>query len=79
MTNNHTLRLTNFTVEISTESPIAAQSFIESYPNIKNESNPRKVLSLVESIPSILSTTIRNIDTEEIILSSGVFAPEEES
>lgn len=74
---NHTLILTNFTVEIGTESPIASQAFIESYPNIKNETNPRQILSIVESIPGISSTTIRKIDSEDIVLSSGVFLPEE--
>ena len=34
---NHTLQLTNFTVDINTESPIASQAFMEAYPNLKNE------------------------------------------
>ena len=75
---NHTLQLTNFTVDINTESPIASQAFMEAYPNLKNETNPRVILSLVESIPGILSTTIKKLDTEEIILSSGIFLPEED-
>jgi hypothetical protein len=74
---NHILRLDNFDVEITTGSMLAGQTFIEAYPNLKKITNPREILSTVEGIPGIESTTIREQTNGDIVISSTPFIPEE--
>lgn len=74
---NHTLRLDNFDVEITTQSIVAGQTFIEAYPNLKKIVNPREILSIVEGIPGIGSTIIREQTNGDIVISSEPFTPEE--
>ena len=74
---NHVLRLNNFDVEITTQSVVGGQTFVEAYPNLKQISNPREILSVVEEIPGIESIIIREQTNGDIVISSTPFIPEE--
>lgn len=74
---NHALRLDNFDVEITTQSAISGQTFVEAYPNLKKISNPREILSVVEGIPGIESVVIKEQTNGDIVISSTPFIPEE--
>jgi hypothetical protein len=70
--------LQNYKVEIAATSEEAENQLSTIRPTIHNLTNPREILTLVESIVGIQSTTIKDNNTDEIVLSSGLLEEENE-
>jgi hypothetical protein len=78
MTTKLYFSLQNYKVQITTTNTEAENQLSDIRPTIQNLTNPREILALIESIAGIQSTIIKDNNTDEIILSSGLLEEENE-
>jgi hypothetical protein len=71
------LVLTHYTVTVNVADE-GASEVSNLAGHLTNLTNPRDVLSVIESINGVSSTIIKNINTEEVVLSSGLLETTEE-
>lgn len=71
------LELVNYNVSVITNSEVAASAVRDLTSAILTLTNPRDILSAIESISGVESTVIKNPQTNDILLSSGLLTPEE--
>ena len=77
MTTTVDLVLNNYNVSVTTNSDEALASVSNLTSQILELTNPRDILSAIESISGVESTLIKNPQTNEVLLSSGLLTPEE--
>lgn len=70
--------LQNYKLEITAMNAEVENQLSDIRPSIHALTNPREILALVESIVGIQSTIIREKNTNEVILSSGLLEEENE-
>jgi|LakMenE01Jun11ns_1017448.scaffolds.fasta_scaffold9242393_1 hypothetical protein len=71
------LLLNNYTVSVTTVSESSAESVNQLLGSLQNLTNPREIVSIIESTAGVEQTVVKNPQTEEIVLSSGLLSPEE--
>lgn len=77
MKTNVSFVLENYKVDIVASNQEASYELESIRPSIHSLSNPRELLSSIESVVGVESTIIKDINTDEIIISSGLLTPEE--
>lgn len=71
------LELVNYNVSVITNSEVAASAVRDLTSAMLTLTNPRDILSAIESISGVESTVIKNPQTNDILLSSGLLTTEE--
>lgn len=77
MISNINFVLDNYRVEVAVDSE-AAQNVASLEQSVSSLTNPREILSAIESVSGVQSTVIRNLEDNQIVLSSGLMTPSEE-
>jgi hypothetical protein len=77
MISNINFVLDNYRVEVAVDSE-AAQNVAGLEQSVSSLTNPREILSAIESVSGVQSTVIRNLEDNQIVLSSGLMTPSEE-
>lgn len=71
------LLLSNYTVAVTTASESSALAVDQLADRLQNLTNPREIVSIIESVSGVEQTVVKNPQTEEVVLSSGLLTPEE--
>lgn len=77
MSVNLDLLLDNYTVSVTTVSESSSLEVSQLLTNLQKLTNPREIVSTIESIVGVEQTIVKNPQTEEVVLSSGLLSPEE--
>jgi hypothetical protein len=77
MSVNLDLLLDNYTVSVTTASESSSLEVSQLLTSLQKLTNPREIVSTIESIVGVEQTVVKNPQTEEVVLSSGLLSPEE--
>lgn len=69
--------LSNYAVSVTTISESSALEVDQLLDRLQNLTNPREIVSMIESVSGVEQTVLKNPQTEEVVLSSGLLTPEE--
>lgn len=70
------LLLSNYTVSVTTASESSSLAVEQLFDMLQNLTNPREIVSTIESVSGVEQTVVKNPQTEEVVLSSGLLTPE---
>lgn len=74
---NLSFLLDTYKVDVVAANQDVATELTSIRPSLQSLSNTRELLSAIESVVGVESTTIKDLDTDEIVLSSGLLQPED--
>lgn len=75
---NLSFLLDTYKVDVVAANQDVATELTSIRPSLQSLSNTRELLSAIESVVGVESTTIKDLITDEVILSSGLLQPEDD-